>query len=116
MFCRSAYSELKSYGIKVTGLLPGGTATAFTFKRKVYTDDENKSYSGKVNRAVAALANMEQGGMSPSAVAEIIYNILITDNPPVIKTCGAKNTMFRLFSRVMPEKVTLRINERMYNQ
>ena len=54
--------------------------------------------------------------MSPSAVAEIIYNLLITDKPPVIKTCGTKNTMFRLFSRVMPEKVTLRINERMYNQ
>ncbi|MDE7083190.1 MAG: SDR family NAD(P)-dependent oxidoreductase [Clostridia bacterium] len=116
MFCRSAYSELKPYGIKVTGLLPGGTATGFTFKRKVYTDEENKAYSGKVNRAVAALANMEQGGMSPSAVAEIIYNLLITDNPPVIKTCGTKNTVFRLFSRVMPEKVTLRINERMYNQ
>ncbi len=116
MFCRAAYSELKPYGIKVTGLLPGGTATAFTFKRKVYTDEENRNYSGKVNRAVAALANMEQGGMSPAAVAEIIYNVLITDKPPVIKTCGTKNTMFRLFSRVMPEKFTLRVNERMYNQ
>ena len=116
MLCRSAYSELKPYGIKVTGLLPGGTATAFTFKRKVYTNEENRAYSGKVNRAVAALANMEQGGMSPSAVAEIIYNLIIMDKPPVIKICGAKNTMFRLFSRVMPEKVTLKINDRMYNQ
>lgn len=116
MLCRSAYSELKPYGIHVTGLLPGGTATAFTFKRKVYTDEQNKAYSGKVNRAVAALANMEQSGMSPAAVAEIIYNLLITDNPPVIKICGAKNMMFRLMSRVMPEKVTLKINERMYNQ
>lgn len=116
MFCRAAYSELKPYGIKVTGLLPGGTATAFTFKRKVYTSEESHAYSGKVNRAVAALANMEQGGMSPSAVAEIIYNVLITDKPPVIKTCGTKNTVFRLFSRVMPEKFTLKINDRMYNQ
>lgn len=116
MLCRAAYSELKPYGIKVTGLLPGGTATNFTFKRKIYSDDENKSYSGSVNRAVAALANMEQSGMSPDAVAEIIYNLLITDKPPVIKICGVKNTMFRLFSRVLPEKVTLKINERMYNQ
>ncbi|MBD5584664.1 MAG: SDR family NAD(P)-dependent oxidoreductase, partial [Clostridia bacterium] len=43
MLCRSAYSELKPYGIKVTGLLPGGTATAFTFKRKVYDSEENKA-------------------------------------------------------------------------
>lgn len=116
MLCRAAYSELKPYNIKVTGLLPGGTSTNFTFKRKVYTDEENKGYSGSVNRAVAALANMEQSGMSPAAVAEIIYNTLIEDKPPVIRICGAKNTMFRLFSRMMPEKITLKINERMYNQ
>lgn len=116
MLCRAAYSELKPCGIRVTGLLPGGTATGFTFKRKVYSDEENRGYSSNVNRAVAALANIEQGGMSPGAVAEIIYNILIEDKPPVIRICGAKNTMFRLFSRVMPEKVTLKLNERMYNQ
>ncbi|MDE6585767.1 MAG: SDR family NAD(P)-dependent oxidoreductase, partial [Clostridia bacterium] len=79
MFSRAAYSELKPYGIKVTGLLPGGTATNFTSKRKVYPEEENRSYSGNVNRAVAALANMEQSGMSPAAVAEIIYEILIAD-------------------------------------
>ncbi len=116
MLCRSAYSELKPYDIKVTALLPGGTATGFTFKRKVYSDDENKAYSHSVNRAVAALADMEQSGMKPSDVAEIIYGLLLTDKPPVIKTCGAKNTVYRFMSRVMPEKVTLKINNRMYHQ
>ncbi len=116
MLCRAAYCELKPYNIKVTGLLPGGTATNFTFKRKVYPDEENKSYSGNVNRAVAALANMEQSGMPPSDVAEMIYNLLTTDKPPVIKICGVKNTVLRFVSRVMPEKVTLKINERMFHQ
>ena len=116
MLCRAAYSELKPYNVKVTGVLPGGTATGFTFKRKVYTGEESGNYSSSVNRAVAALANMEQSGMSPASVAETIYNLLIMDKPPVIKICGAKNTVFRLFSRIMPEKVTLNLNERMYNQ
>lgn len=116
MFARAAYSELRPYGIKVTGLLPGGTATNFTKKRKVYTEEENKSYSPSVNRAVAALANMEQSGMKPEVVAETIYNILIEDKPPVIKICGAKNTVLRLAARVMPEKLTLKINERMFHQ
>lgn len=116
MLCRAAYSELKEYNIKVTGLLPGGTATNFTFKRKVYADAENKSYSQNVNKAVAALANMEQSGMPPAEVAEIIYNLLITDKPPVIKICGAKNAALRLFSRVAPQKLTLKMNERAYNQ
>ena len=116
MLCRAAYSELKPYGIKVTGVLPGGTATSFTYKRKVYTTDENRAYAGSVNKAVAALANMEQSGMSPAAVAEIIYNVLVEEAPPVIKTCGAKNTIYRTVTRIMPEKLTLKINERMYNQ
>lgn len=116
MLCRNAYTELKPYNIKVTGVLPGGTSTGFTFKRKVYSESEVGAYSGSVNKAVAALAHMEQSGMSPEQVAEIIYNLVTMDNPPVIKICGAKNTVYRLFSRIMPEKVTLNINERMYNQ
>lgn len=116
MLCRAAYSELKPYGIKVTGVLPGGTSTGFTFKRKIYNDEETGNYSGSVNKAVAALANMEQSGMTPASVAAIICNLISMDNPPVIKICGAKNTVFRVFSRIMPEKVTLNLNDRMYNQ
>ncbi len=116
MLCRAAYTELKDYNIKVTGVLPGGTATRFTFKRKVYGDEESGVYSKDLNKAVAALANMEQGGMPPKAVAEIIYGVLTDFNPPVIKVCGVKNKAIRLFSRVMPQKFTLKMNERMYNQ
>ncbi|MDE6790264.1 MAG: hypothetical protein K2J61_00935, partial [Clostridia bacterium] len=79
-------------------------------------EEENKSYSGKVNRAVAALANMEQGGMKPSRVAEDIYKILVSPKPPIIKTCGAKNTAARFATRVMPEKFTSYVNGRMFNQ
>ena len=116
MLCRAAYTELKPYKIQVTGVLPGGTATGFTFKRKVYGGEESGNYSPSVNKAVAALANMEQSGMPPMEVAEIICNLLISDKPPVIKICGAKNTVYRLFSRIMPEKFTLNLNGRMYNQ
>jgi short-subunit dehydrogenase len=116
MLAREANSELKPYGVTVTCVLPGGTATNFSFKRKVYTDEQNKTYSRSVNKAVAALANMEQSGMRASRVAEDIYKILISDKPPIIKTCGAKNASFRAASKVMPEKFTLYIDERMFNQ
>lgn len=116
MLCRSAYSELKPYGISVTALLPGGTATNFTFKRKVYSDEENGGYSRKVNSAVAALANIEQGGTLPASVAEEIYTLLIGDKPPVVKTCGLKNQAYIMLSRLMPQKLALNLNNRMYNQ
>ncbi len=116
MLVREAYCELKPYNIKVTAFLPGGTATGFTFKRKVYSDDENKSYASNLNRAVAALADMEQKGMSPAEVAEDIYAVLISDKPPVVKACGFKNSAYRIMSHVMPEKVTLYFNDRAYRQ
>ncbi|MCD8373032.1 MAG: SDR family NAD(P)-dependent oxidoreductase [Clostridia bacterium] len=116
MFARSACSELKNYGIKVTAALPGGTATGFTFKRKVYSDEANGAYAVKVDKAVQSLAHIEQGGMSAKAVAMDIYKIILDENPPVIKACGAKNRAYRLMSRVMPEKLTLYMTERMYRQ
>lgn len=116
MLAREAYCELKPYNIKVTAFLPGGTATGFTFKRKVYSDDENKAYAQSVRKAVSALARMEQGGMSPAVVAEDIYALLLSDKPPVVKASGFKNSAYRIMSHVMPEKVTLYFNGRAYKQ
>lgn len=116
MLAREANAELNRYNIKVTAVLPGGTSTNFSFKRKIYTDEENKHYAKSVNRAVAALANMEQSGMKPTRVAEDIYRAVTADKPPVIKVCGAKNTVVRAASRMMPEKITLYFDGRMFNQ
>lgn len=116
MLVREAYSELKPYKIHITAFLPGGTATGFSFKRKVYPDDETKSYAHNLNKAVTALSDMEQKGMSAASVAEDVYKLLLSDKPPVIKTCGFKNKAYRLASRVMPENVTLYVNERMFKQ
>lgn len=116
MLAREAYLELKPYNIKVTAFLPGGTRTEFTFKRKVYSEDENKTYSQNVSRAVDALADMEQRGMSPSRVAEDICDIIYSEKPPVVKASGFKNSTYRIMSHVMPEKVTLYFDDRMYRQ
>lgn len=116
MLARAAYIELKPYGISVTAFLPGGTATGFTFKRKVYSDDENSSYAHSVNKAVDALADMEQHGMSPAAVAEDLYEIVVSDNPPVVRASGFKNSAYRIFSHVMPEKLTLFFDDRIYRR
>ncbi len=116
MLAREAYLELKPYNIKVTAFLPGGTRTEFTFKRKVYSADENRTYSQKVTSAVEALADIEQRGMSASRVADDILKVLSADKPPVVKASGLKNSAYRIMSHVMPEKVTLYFDDRMYRQ
>lgn len=116
MLAREANTELSPYRISATAILPGGTSTSFSFKRKVYSEEENGSYAKPVNRAVAALANMEQSGMKPCRVAEIIYSVLTEEKPPIVKTCGAMNATKRFATRVMPEKLTAYINGKMFKQ
>ena len=69
-----------------------------------------------MNRAVEALAGMEQNGMSAEAVADDLFKVINSDNPPLIKTCGAKNTAYRILSRMLPEKLTLYMTEKRYRQ
>ena len=116
ILAKSLHGELKPYGVKTCAILPGGTATGFTFKRKVYSEENNKSYAKSVNKAVAALAHFEQSGMNPAVVAECIYKVLVAENVPVIKTVGAKNVAFRYASRVLPERFTLYLNNKAFNQ
>ena len=116
MLAWEANNELNVHGITVTALLPGGTATNFTFKRKVYSEEESGIYSKPLKRAVAALGSMEQSGMKPSRVAEEIYKILTAERVPVFKTCGMKNTALRYATKVAPEKLTTYVNGRMFKQ
>lgn len=116
MLAREANTELNGYGITATAILPGGTATNFSFKRKVYPEEENGTYAKSLNRAVAALTNMEQSGMKPGKVAEDIYKVITSEKPPLIKTCGAKNTAIRYASLVLPERFTEYVNGKVFKQ
>ena len=116
MLARGASHELRPYGINVTAVLPGGTATGFTFKRKIYGDERSGAYAKRLDRAVERLARMEQGGMSASAVADDMLRVINADRPPLIKTCGAVNGFYRALSRVLPEKLTLRMAARRYGE
>jgi len=115
MLAKELRVELKPYKISVTSVRPGGTATGFTFKRKVYSDTENGGYSKGVNKAVAALNNMEQGGMSAVAVADCIVNAVRSESPPITLSCGGKNKGVMLVNRLLPERFVSMINARSYN-
>ena len=54
--------------------------------------------------------------MSAGAVADELIKVVESDNPPLIKTCGAMNTAYRFLSRVLPEKLTLYMTEKRYGQ
>ncbi len=116
MLVKGAALELEPYNIRLSSVQPGGTSTGFTFKRKVYSDAENRDYAAKVKRATAALANMEQGGMSAGEVAREVVDILCEKNPPLLLQCGNKNKFFAIAKRVLPDRATQYINKKIYKQ
>ena len=116
MLAKSAAAELKRYNIKVCAVQPGGTSTDFTFKRKVYGLDEVGEYGDDMAKAVYKLGDMEQGGMSPKEVAATIVGVLEMSAPPLATACGLKNKTFKLAQKLLPQKLSLSINEGMYHQ
>ncbi len=116
MLVRCVRTELRRYKITLTAVQPGGTSTSFTFKRKVYADEENGEYAKDVHKAVAALGNIEQGGMEPRAVAEEIVSQILKKDPSITFATGGKNKAYRLMERMLPEKWTEYWNNKKYNQ
>lgn len=116
MLAREADLELRERGVRVSALLPGGTATDFTYSRRVYGEDESLNYSSSLKKASAALANMEQGGMNPSLVAEAIIKLAERKNPPPVAVAGGANGFARYLSKLLPERVTDWAVRRKFNQ
>lgn len=116
MLAREADVELRPHGVRVSALLPGGTATDFTFSRKIYNEEESGNYSPSVKKASAALANFEQGGMNPALVADAIMKLAEKRNPPPVSVAGGKNGFARYFYKMMPERFTDWVVRKKFNQ
>ncbi len=116
MLVKAAALELEPFNIHVSSVQPGGTSTGFTFKRKVYGEEESRDYSAKVKRAAAALADMEQGGMSAGEVARQVADVFCNKKPPLLIQCGGWNKFFVAAGRFLPAKASLYINKKVYKQ
>ena len=114
MLAKGAAIELEPYRIRVCAVQPGGTSTGFTFKRKVYPDEANRDYAAKVKRAAAALAGIEQGGMSAGEVARQVAEVICEKNPPLQLQCGKRNKFYAAAKRVLPERAALYFDKKMY--
>lgn len=107
--------EVNPFGIRVTTVLPGGTATRFTFKRKIYAQDDVGVYGADFDKSVGSLAGMEQGGMEAEDVADTVLDALSADAPPSIIAAGWKNKTFYWTQKLLPDKLTQYIVGSQYN-
>lgn len=114
-FSKELNMEVNRYGVYSSAVLPGGTATRFTFKRKVYPAESVGVYGGDLDKSVGALAGIEQGGMEADDVADTVLKALNAQKPPLVVASGAKNKAFYLSQKILPQKFTQYLVENTYN-
>lgn len=107
-------AELNPQNIYLTSVAPGGTATPFSFHRKVYGEEQAGEYNGEMLKAANALINMEQGGDSPELVARQIVGILNRGKPPAHSASGMKNKALCAAKRLIPDSAALAVNKKLY--
>lgn len=112
-FSLALANELHPFGIRVSALLPGDTATGFTDARRKSEAGDNL-YGDTIRRAVAAMENDERHGMSPDALAKKIGKIVSRKHPKVFYTAGFKNHLFLVLQKFLPATLCNRIVGSLY--
>ena len=115
MLAKELNLEVNRFGIHAVAVLPGGTATRFTFKRKVYPAEQTEPYTADMDKAVGSLAGMEQGGMEADEVADTIIRAISSDNPPAVIASGLANKAYYLSQKLLPDRLTEKLISDKYN-
>ena len=109
----SLRNEVKGFGIKVTAVLPGDTATGFTDAREKEAAG-NEVYPN-CGSAVASMEKDERGGMTPEAVADVICRTALRSNPAPLIIAGCKYKAFDLLFRLLPARLSYAVIGMMYS-
>lgn len=102
-------AEVNEYGVRIISLMPGGTKTPFTRKRKIYSLEISENYNKNVLASAKEIAKTEQEGMDPEKVAKKVYKLILQKNPKPIATVGLKNRLALFVQRLLPCKFLLKI-------
>ncbi len=98
-------NELKGSGRNVTVVMPGGTATKLSYKRKVKRSS-NQQYSADLESAAGVMFETEQKGNSPGLVAQAVCDALESDSPPLFLPTGIANKAAYYMDKLLPKRVT----------
>ena len=112
-YSRALRMELRDFGVRVSVINPGDTATGFTGARR-YEIDEDSPYYNACRAAVAKMEKDERSGRPPSSVAREILKLCERSNPPVHKVVGADYKLLVFLRRLLPGAAIEFILRKMY--
>jgi NAD(P)-dependent dehydrogenase (short-subunit alcohol dehydrogenase family) len=117
-FALEAYVEAlrmegRQFGIYTTIIEPGDTKTAFTTSRKMALP-HNSPYAKQAYQAVGKMERDEINGASPISVANVVYKIAGSKNPPVRSVVGTTYKALLFAKRILPDRMVESILMKMY--
>lgn len=114
MLVNALQSELLPAGVKVISVMPGGTKTRFTYKRKIYPINEVGDYANDMFSATKALHDIEQNGMKASSVAETIYKKCTKISVAHTFASGFLNKLITFTTRFLPQSAAMWLARKIY--
>lgn len=94
-------NEVKSFGVRVSVVMPGDVSTGFTAAReKSFIGDE--VYGEAVSRSISIMENDEANGMKPEAIGRVIYKAATAKRHRPVYIPGFQYKLFYLLRRLLP--------------
>jgi NAD(P)-dependent dehydrogenase (short-subunit alcohol dehydrogenase family) len=102
--------EVSPFGIEVTLVEPGNTATDFTDGRRRCDPDPDSPYALMNGQAVAVMEDDERNGIPAASVAKVVERVLASPRPPRRVSVGSADERLGTFAkRFMPHRLFERL-------
>lgn len=109
-FSSALANEVRPYGITVTVIRPGDTATGFTAAREKI----DEGYGGRVARSVSRMEKDERNGMSAAAVGAVVARRAVSRRAKPFVTVGFSYKFLCFLFKILPASFVNRVLGRMY--
>ncbi len=106
LITESLRMEVKSMGIQITNVAPGDFATNIASGRFHAPLIKNSAYEIPYGNTLNLMNKHVNSGSNPNEMAEVIYKIILTQNPKIHYKIGAFMQKFSIvLKRILPDKV-----------
>jgi len=105
--------EMRNYGVRVSLIMPGDTATGFTKTRKYEISETSPLYADCL-RAVKKMEKDELEGRDPESVARVILKLSTRKKPPAHKIVGPAYMSLVFLKRLLPDRLVELIIRKLY--
>ncbi len=115
MYSKCLGMELAKSKINVVSICPGDTKTNFS-KNRVKFYETNDRYGERISKSIAKVEGNQEKRMEPSLVANKIFKYANKSRPKPMYIIGSKYKILNLFNKILPQKLMMKITNKMFNK